>query len=259
MSQKTLSGLMLTLGLISAPAFAADAAPAPASPHTFTGNVTLASEYLYRGIAQTRGKPAIQGGFDYAHASGFYVGTWGSNISWLSDLGLYTRSSLELDVYGGYKGSFGGDFGYDVGGIYYYYPGKKLSKTNSADTFEIYGALSWKWLSAKLSYATTDYFGYVESDGSYYIDLSAAYPIGDTGVTLLGHVGFLKVKGNPGGLSNDNAFGYTDWKVGATYALPKDFTVGAYYSDTDAEEASYTVNGKNWADGRVVVYLQKTF
>lgn len=234
------------------------AAP-PAPVHTFTGNVGVFSDYLFRGVTQTSNEMALQGGLDYAHASGFYVGTWGSNISWLSDTALYTRSSLELDVYGGYKGSFGGDFGYDVGAIYYYYPGKKLSGVNSADTLEVYGALSWKWLSAKLSYATTDYFGYVKSDGSYYVDLSASYPIGDTGVTLLGHVGFLKVEGNPGGVSNDSLFGYTDWKVGATYGLPQNFTIGAYYSDTDAEKASYTVNGDNWADSRVVAYIQKTF
>ncbi|MDO8932340.1 MAG: TorF family putative porin, partial [Rhodocyclaceae bacterium] len=61
------------IATISAP-LSALAADAPATPeHSFTGNVTLASEYLYRGIAQTRGKPALQGGFDYAHASGLYV------------------------------------------------------------------------------------------------------------------------------------------------------------------------------------------
>ncbi|MEK7737008.1 MAG: TorF family putative porin [Pseudomonadota bacterium] len=75
-------------------------AAAPAAPSPFVGNFTLASEYLYRGIAQTRGKPAIQGGFDYAHPSGFYVGTWGSNISWLTDAGA-SGASLELDIYGG--------------------------------------------------------------------------------------------------------------------------------------------------------------
>lgn len=234
-------------------------AAAETPTHAFTGNVGVFSNYLFRGVSQTSKEPALQGGFDYAHASGFYAGIWGSNISWLSDLALYTGSSLELDVYGGYKGSFGGDFGYDVGLIYYYYPGKKLPGVISANTAEVYGALSWKWLSAKLSYSTTDYFGYAKSDGSTYVDLSANYPIGETGVALQGHVGFLKVEGNPGGVSNDKLFGYNDWKVGATYALPQNFTVGAYYSDSDAVKASYTVNNKNWAGGQAVVYLQKTF
>jgi hypothetical protein len=88
---------------------------AEASPHTFTGNLNLVSEYRYRGISQTNNKPAVQGGFDYAHASGVYVGTWASNVSWLSDGGGGTVSnSLEWDIYGGYKGAVG-DFGYDVG------------------------------------------------------------------------------------------------------------------------------------------------
>ena len=87
-------------------------AAAETPTHAFNGNVGVFSDYLFRGVSQTSNDAAVQGGFDYAHASGFYAGIWGSNISWLSDLALYTGSSLELDVYGGYKGSFGGDFGY---------------------------------------------------------------------------------------------------------------------------------------------------
>ena len=99
---------------IGAPGFASAQQAATTPPYTFTGNVSLASEYLYRGIAQTRGKPAVQGGFDFAHSSGFYLGTWGSNISWISDSVPGASASMEWDVYGGYKGSFAKDFGYDV-------------------------------------------------------------------------------------------------------------------------------------------------
>jgi len=67
-----------------APAPAA-AAPAPEPDWTFTGNVGLYSQYVFRGISQTNEKPALQGGFDLGHKSGFYVGTWASNISWISD------------------------------------------------------------------------------------------------------------------------------------------------------------------------------
>ena len=55
-------------------------------------------------------KPAFQGGFDVAHSSGFYVGNWNSNV----EQGLFNGASLEMDFYGGYKGTFGA-FGYDVG------------------------------------------------------------------------------------------------------------------------------------------------
>ena len=236
-----------------------NAAP-PAPVHTFTGNVGVFSNYVFRGITQTSEEPALQGGFDYAHASGLYAGIWGSNVSWLEDSAAYTKSSLELDLYGGYKGSFGGDFGYDVGGIYYYYPGDKNPGFISADTFEIYGALSWKWLSAKLSYSLTEYFGFIDSEGSYYLDLSASYPLGDTGVTLLGHYGYTKVDGRASvSVSNDSLYGYSDWKLGASYALPQNFTVGAYYTDTDVKGTGYTYLGKDWADNQFTVYLQKTF
>jgi uncharacterized protein (TIGR02001 family) len=250
MSQKTLSGLMLTLGLISAPVFAADAAPAaPASPHTFTGNVTLASEYLYRGIAQTRGNSAIQGGFDYSHASGLYAGTWASNISWISDsvngavANQSTTSSLEIDVYGGYKGSISSDLGYDVGVLTYNYPGSGKTVSGfqqlNQDTTELYGALSWKWLSLKYSHSTTALFGWAKNNGaapntlndkttgSGYLELNAAYDLGN-GWGINGHMGNQKVKGY-GDAS------YSDYKLGVTKDLGFG-TVGLAYSTTNAKD-----------------------
>lgn len=117
---------------------------APEPDYTLTGNVGIYSQYIFRGLTQTDRQPALQGGFDYAHKSGFYVGTWGSNISWLRDFGAYSAGgSLELDIYGGYKGTIGSsDFGYDVGLLYYWYPGDTAPGANTADTFELYGALS---------------------------------------------------------------------------------------------------------------------
>ena len=246
-------------GALSLP-LAGHAAEAPA--HSFTGNVGVFSNYIFRGVTQTSEEAALQGGFDYGHASGAYAGIWGSNVSWLSDSTAYNGSSVELDLYGGYKGTFGkSDFGYDVGAIYYYYPGDKTT-ANDANTAEVYGALSWKWLSAKLSWAVTDYFGLYDSKNSYYVDVSANYPVGNSGVTLIAHYGFLKLEGNTAAgatTSNDDTYGYSDWKLGASYALPQNFVVGAVYTDTDAEHANYTVNGKKWSDGQFAIYLQKTF
>src|ERR1700751_3732521 len=84
-----LCALSADLVLAQPPAPAAPAAPPPAPEQTLTANVGFFSEYVFRGIEQTGGKPAVQGGFDYTHPSGFYVGTWASNISWLEDFGLY--------------------------------------------------------------------------------------------------------------------------------------------------------------------------
>ena len=146
-------------GLVAS-VFAPAYAVAADSPHTLSGNAGIYSQYIFRGLTQTNKDPAFQGGLDYSHSSGFYVGTWMSNISWLTDSPAatgYTSSSLEMDFYGGYKGTFGGDFGYDVGILQYYYPGSHNATlypgTVKADTLEIYGALSWKWLSAKYSHS----------------------------------------------------------------------------------------------------------
>ncbi|HXE38045.1 MAG TPA: TorF family putative porin, partial [Azonexus sp.] len=122
--KKSLIALAL-VGAFSAPVFAEEAAApaADAGPHTLTANVGLFSEYRFRGIAQTAFRPAIQGGFDYSHSSGFYVGNWNSNVDPSAG---YPGGNIEMDFYGGYKAAFG-DFGLDVGGIFYYYPGSSVN------------------------------------------------------------------------------------------------------------------------------------
>jgi len=255
-----------------APAFAqaqTAPAPAPASPHTLTGNIGLFSQYIFRGLTQTDGQPALQGGFDYGHESGFYVGTWGSNVSWLRDFGSYSSGgSLELDIYGGFKGSFGkSDFGYDAGLLYYWYPGDAAPGANKADTLELYGALSWKWLSAKLSYSVQDKtFGVADSQGTYYLDLTAAYPFPNTKLTLIGHYGIQKYSGTTAGVDNDTFASYEDWKLGLNYSLPKDFTVGVFYTDTtmtSTQEAFYTTpasaGSRQVGKGTGTIFVQKTF
>ena len=107
----------------SLPAMADDAPAAPASP--FSTNVSLTNNYLYRGISQSGANPAIQGGFDYAGASGLYIGTWGSSISWLGDAGTPPGAGLELDTYGGYRGTAGA-VSYDVGFLRYNYPARSI-------------------------------------------------------------------------------------------------------------------------------------
>ncbi|MEW6512363.1 MAG: TorF family putative porin [Pseudomonadota bacterium] len=244
-------------GALSSPMIAVAAEPTP--EHSFSGNFTIASEYIYRGIGQTNRKPALQGGFDYAHSSGLYAGIWGSNVSWLSDLGGIS-SSVELDVYGGYKGSFGGDFSYDIGVLTYNYPGTYPSGFTDADTTEVYVGLGWKWLSAKYSYTTSSHiFGWtgVNTDktrGSDYLELNAAYDLGD-GWGINGHVGHQKIK-------NFSDASYTDWKVGVT----KDVgfgVVGLAYIGTnakgDAGEPYRNAYNKDLGKDRLLLTFGKTF
>ena len=220
---------------------AAAPAAAPANPLSF--NVGATSNYLFRGVSQTHGKPAVSAGIDYAHESGFYVGAWASTITWVKDwLG---KGSTELDVYGGYKNTFaGGDWNYDVGLITYNYPGKNgPSPTNLAnpDTTEVYAALGYKWLTVKYSHAVSKYFigwyGGPNADqstrGSGYLELNAAYDLGD-GWGITGHLGDQKVK-NSVTTATVNSASYQDWKIGVTKDVPNIGLFSLEYSDTSAK------------------------
>ena len=170
------SMLITALALGTATAFAQTAAPAaPASPWTLTGNAGLYSDYTFRGISQTNRQPAFQGGFDIAHSSGLYAGNWNSNV----DSGFYNGANLEMDFYGGYKATFG-DFGLDVGAIYYYYPGTGAGGSIKINNGELYIGGSWGPLTAKYSYAVTDFFSAPgpDSSGSSYLDLGFTYDVG---------------------------------------------------------------------------------
>jgi uncharacterized protein (TIGR02001 family) len=304
------------IGLAADPAPAetapAETAPAPTPEHTITGNVGLFSQYIFRGLTQTDRNPAVQGGFDYAHSSGFYAGTWASNISWLrenasSSAGGITTSngtygqggSLEWDFYGGYKGTIK-DFSYDLGTLYYWYPGKinqafslaapPFNNVPKADTWELYAGAGWKWFTGKFSYSIMNKtFGVLDSRGTWYLDLTANVPLGDfvkplTGFTFMAHWGYQKYRGTDprnvgfaaayGGVTpdNDTIASYKDVKVGLSYALPKDFTVGAYYTKAyDSNTLGYggvTEAGggglfgpfpRNIAKGTGTLYVQKTF
>jgi len=262
MIKKTFMAGAMAMALVPSFASAADAAP----PYTLTANVGLFSQYIFRGLTQTNRDPALQGGFDFAHSSGFYLGTWGSNISWLRDFGIYSGGgSLEWDMYGGYKGAIGkSDFGYDVGLLYYYYPGTVAAGAVRANTLEAYGALSWKWLSLKYSYSLDNKtFGVTDSSGTWYLDLSANYPVTDK-LTLIAHYGKQKYEGTTAGVSNDSVASYEDWKLGLSYALPKDFTIGAYYTDTSMnslQQAFYTpaATGRFLGTSTGTIYISKTF
>ncbi|MGH8688706.1 MAG: TorF family putative porin [Burkholderiales bacterium] len=243
---------------VFATAFAAIAAIpglAAADGSPVTGNMAIVSDYRFRGISQTFDQPAIQGGIDYTHSSGFYLGNWDSNVSGLT----YNNGSMEMDFYGGFRFN-AGPVGLDVGFLQYYYPNAKLANGDKYDTQEIYGAASWKWFTLKYSSTITDFFGVtapgIDSKGSGYIDLSASFEIAPK-LTVVGHVGQQKVK-------NFSSLDYTDYKVGLSYDL-NGWALGAAYIDTDASDPFYSMASdnsgkvKDLGKGTVVVSVSKTF
>jgi len=261
---------LLVLGTLSNAAFAEEAAaPAaaaaePASPHTFSYNIGLYSQYIFRGLTQTGEEPAIQGGVDYSHASGFYLGAWASNISWLEDGGVYDNSSLELDIYGGYRNTIGETgIGYDVGVLQYIYPGDRVpgAAIDDAETTELYGALSWKWLQGKFSYVVSDdAWGTIDGQGTWYAEANANIPVGETGFTVNLHVGRQEFDGESApGVSNDDLYTYTDWKLGVTKSFSNGVNVGGYYTDTNAKEANWIYAGESIAKEQFTVFVQKVF
>jgi uncharacterized protein (TIGR02001 family) len=172
----------------------------PATSHAdLSFNVGAVSDYRYRGISQTRMKPAVQGGVDYT-LGGLYLGAWASSIKWVKD--AYGDSQVELDLYGGYKGDIVKDsLSYDVGVLQYVYAGAKTRTWNASykdpNTTEVYGALTFGPVTTKLSYALSNLFGNYDfgagngSKGSYYLDVSASFDVG--GVSLAPHLGYQKV------------------------------------------------------------------
>ncbi len=272
---------------------------APASPHSFTGNIGLFSQYIFRGLTQTNNDAALQAGADYTHSSGFYLGTWASNISWLkenatqangTEIGLYgSGGHIEVDFYGGYKFSLSEDMTVDLGTLYYLYPGnigaayRNLypvgTEIPKADTWEVYYALTWKWISFKLSYSVMNKtFGVADSRGSAYFDLSANYPLTKQ-LTLNAHMGKQQFAGvdrrnaaaNGFIRTNNDVYSYKDYKLGLSYALPRDLTVGAFYSKAESADVcgygAYTETGlgctgpypKNIAKQTGTVFISKTF
>ena len=200
---------VLVLGtlLVSSAAMAQTAAPAP--DYTLSYNVGVTSDYRYRGLSQSRLKPALQGGADFAHKSGFYAGAWASSIKWVKDSG--GDAPVEIDLYGGYKGTMSG-VAYDVGVLTYQYPSHDL--LISPNTTEIYAAGTIGPATLKYSHAVTNLFGFSDSKNSYYLDLSAAFDLG-SGWSVTPHIGYQKVKNNDG-------FSYTDYAL----TLGKDFGNG---------------------------------
>lgn len=215
------------------------------SPHTFSANVGLVNDYRFRGYSQTNMRPAIQGGFDYAHASGLYIGNWNSNVS--DD--LFPGGSIEMDFYAGYNKSFG-DIGLDAGVLYYYYPGSHAAKGGTIDNTEVYLGLSYGPFSAKYSHGVSDFFGVPHSKNNFYVELNADFDLGN-GWGLAAHVGYQKLR-------NDAFNNYVDYSLGVIKDV-QGWQLGAKLVTTNKKDWYQTAKGHDAGRLGVVFSVARAF
>lgn len=173
--RSALAAAVLTIGTTGGVAFTSNAAA------ELSVNISAVSNYYFRGLSETDDAVAIQGGIDFEHASGFYVGTWASNV----DFGPDESASYEIDLYLGFADELDNGLGYDVGYIHYLYP----DSDEDLEFGEIYGELGWE-----IVYGGVAYTAYVEdSDASsgdvyYYAGLDVPFMDVYSAGLLVGHV-----------------------------------------------------------------------
>ncbi len=208
-------------------------------------NVGVFSDYRYRGISQTRLKPAFQAGVDWSEGP-FYVGAWASTIRWVKDAG--GESNVEIDIYGGYKGEIAKDFSYDLGFLTYQFPSNKLAP--KADTYEIYGALTYGPATVKLSRSLSNLFGFSGSKGSNFIEVAATFEVG-AGISLTPHLGRQMV-------AKTSAASYTEASLTASKEIGKGLVLSLMAVDARTG-AYFGPNGKDLGKRSLVLGLKSTF
>jgi uncharacterized protein (TIGR02001 family) len=227
---------------------------ATAAQAQVTGNLGLTSDYRFRGISQSQNAPAVQGGIDYAHSSGFYVGNWNSSVS--SD--VYTNGSgVESDLYAGFKKDIYKGLTLDVGSYNYFYPRATNGTSTNFDTNELFVGLGYGPVSVKYSQSLSNYFGTANSKNSQYYQADFAQPLTyfSKNLSLLAHVGRTEV-------NNNSSSNYTDYNVGLGYNLQGWDLAAKYYTNsgtTSSFQTANTINGQRLYKDAAVVSVSKSF
>jgi uncharacterized protein (TIGR02001 family) len=208
-------------------------------------NVGGFTDYRYRGISQTRLKPAVQAGVDWTDGP-FYLGAWASNIQWIKDAA--GNGKVEIDIYGGYKGEIAKDFTYDVGFLTYQYPSNKLP--TKAETFEIYGAVTYGPATVKLSRSLSNLFGTANSKGSTYLEAAATFEVG-AGISLTPHIGRQMV-------AHNSPASYTEASLTASKDIAKGLSLSLMAVDARTS-AYFGANVKDLGKRSLVAGLKYTF
>ena len=231
LNKKSIASLIIAVASVSSASAAAPMASPATKQFTPSANVSYSSQYLFRGLQQSDRNIAVSGGFDLNHSSGLYVGTWSSNVAY----GVPT--SIETDIYMGLSKTFM-SMDFDMGGIYYMYPGAASSL--NYDFFEAYISASKDLGLMSFTLAgnySPEFFG--ESGKAVYGNFSASMPVSMVdGLTLTAMVGRQYVK-------DPAAYGvaksYNDYGLSAEYSLDSTYSVslGVYDTNLDEGEAGY--------------------
>lgn len=199
----------------------------------FSANVAMTTDYRFRGISQTNRDPAIQGGFDFGHDSGFYVGAWASNVS-------FTEGGTEFDFYLGWGTDLNENVAIDLGYIYYAYPSSNFGPGAKADYWELQGNIAFYGATVGINYADSYTFG---SGRFVYLYGQYGFPLGEVASLDL-HLGYNGFKDD--GLNiflgtdpdfSDHGKSYLDYSIGVTATLGGlDWSLAYVGSDIDKDD-----------------------
>jgi len=221
----------------------------------FSATTTLTTDYVFRGISNTDGDPAIQGSLDYEHDTGFYAGVWASNVKFRENAGAAAvdtvqEATIEIDYYAGFASEFDSGVSWGIGALYYTYPGSENDL--DYDYWEAMGALGYAFEEVTLEpeigaevYYSPEYFG---NSGD------ATYVAGTLGLSLPSDIG-LKISVGKQWFSDDAALNYTNWKAGITRAL-WGFDFELAYTDTDLSKSD--CDDEDICEGRAFFSITKT-
>jgi uncharacterized protein (TIGR02001 family) len=261
MEFRKLGLIALAGGLVAAPA--AFAAEDDGVPGDLAVTLALTTDYVFRGISQTDGGPAVQGTVDYAYMFrdeiGIYAGLFGSNVDFdeVSGPGV-DRASAEFDIYAGVKGTISGVI-WQLGYIYYAYPKASPSSTFDYDYQEIVAKLGYDFdfmaISGGVNYAW-DYFSETGKGVYWNADLTVPLPFLPYEMKALAHIGHQDIDDN----ARFGAPDYTEWMLGLSATI-KGFTITAAYTDTDLSKGEcFPGSGlTGTCKARGVLTLSKTF
>jgi len=220
---------------------------------SLSGNASIVNDYRFRGYSQTDFRPAIQLGFDITHESGFYIGNWNSNVA----DSLFPGGNLEMDFYGGWSGEIGNSgFTLDVGVLQYWYPGSDSPKGGNFKNTDLYVGGAYGPFSLKYSYTPTDFFSTPDTKGTWYLDGSASFDLGD-GWTLDAHVGYQKLKRQETA-DGDSLGHYVDYKLGISKDL-KGWGLGVAAVGATKDNWYNTKNGHPAGRLGVIASVSRTF